>query len=140
MSKLYIAMYHYTRDLAHSRYPAIKGLDYSLFREQIEWMKHHFQIVTMEQVIDVIKGKSELPERALLLTFDDGYIDNYTFAFPVLEEFGVQGSFFIPGKTFTTHQLLDVNKIHYILASADIRRLLEDVKKEMDSMRGAVWI
>lgn len=63
-------------------------------------------------------------------------MDNYTYALPLLEEFGVQGSFFIPGKTFSTHQLLDVNKIHYILASADIYNLVEDVKKEMDRYRG----
>ena len=36
MSDLYISMYHYTRDLKHSRYPEIKGLDARLFREQIE--------------------------------------------------------------------------------------------------------
>lgn len=119
MSKLYISMYHYTRDIVHSRYPQIKGLDTNLFRQQIEYMKNNFNIVTMEQVIDAVEGKSELSEKALLLTFDDGYIDNYTFAFPILEEFGIQGSFFIPGKTFTTHQLLDVNKIHYILASVN---------------------
>ena len=134
MSKLYISMYHYTRDIVHSRYPQIKGLDTNLFRQQIEYMKNNFNIVTMEQVIDAVEGKSELSEKALLLTFDDGYIDNYTFAFPILEE--LQGSFFIPGKTFTTHQLLDVNKIHYILASADICKLVEDVKKEMDYYRG----
>lgn len=136
MSKLFISMYHYTRDLSHSRYPGIKGLDMSLFRQQIEFMKKNFSIVSMEQVIDAIEGNSKLPERALLLTFDDGYIDNYIFAFPVLEEFGIQGSFFIPGKTFATHQLLDVNKIHYMLASADTNELLEDVKKEMDYYRG----
>ena len=72
----------------------------------------------------------------MLLTFDDGYADNYTVAMPVLEEYGVQGSFFIPGKTFTTHQLLDVNKIHYVLASANIYNLVEDLKKEMDYYRG----
>jgi peptidoglycan/xylan/chitin deacetylase (PgdA/CDA1 family) len=136
MSKLYISMYHYTRDLKHSRYPEIKGLDVSLFRQQIEFMKNNFNIVTMEQVIDAVDGRSELPDKALLLTFDDGYIDNYTFAFPILEEFGVQGSFFIPGKTFATHQLLDVNKIHYILASANIYELVEDVKNQMDYYRG----
>lgn len=136
MSKLYISMYHYTRDLIHSRYPQIKGLDSSLFRQQIEYMRNNFNVVTMEQVIDAVEGKSKLPENALLLTFDDGYIDNYTFALPVLEEYGVQGSFFIPGKTFATHQLLDVNKIHYILASADIYKLVEDVKREMDYYRG----
>lgn len=136
MSKLYISMYHYTRDLKNSRYPEIKGLDISLFREQILFMKQHFHIVTMEEVIEAADGHYELPERALLLTFDDGYIDNYTFAFPILEEFGVQGSFFIPGKTFATHQLLDVNKIHYILASADIQKLVVDVKDKMDFYRG----
>lgn len=136
MSKLYISMYHYTRDLKHSRYPQIKGLDVNLFREQIQFMKKEFHIVTMEQVIDAAKGKSDLPEKALLLTFDDGYIDNYTFAMPILEEAGVQGSFFIPGKTFSTHQLLDVNKIHYILASADINQLLPDVYERMNYYRG----
>lgn len=136
MRKLYIAMYHYTRDLKHSRYPEIKGMDISLFRQQIEYMKHNFNIVTMEQVLDAVGGRVKLPEQALLLTFDDGYIDNYTFAFPILCEFGVQGSFFIPGKTFVTHQLLDVNKIHYILASANIFELVEDVKKEMNYYRG----
>lgn len=136
MSKLYISMYHYTRDLVHSRYPEIKGLDKPLFRQQIEFMKNNFNIVTMEHVIDAVEGKSELPEKALLLTFDDGYIDNYTVALPVLEEFGVQGSFFIPGKTLAAQRLLDVNKIHYILARADINELLGDVKKEMDYYRG----
>lgn len=136
MNELYISMYHYTRDLKHSRYPEIKGLDLPLFRQQIEFMKNNFNIVTMEQVMDAVEGKTDLPEKAMLLTFDDGYIDNYTVAFPILDEFGVQGSFFIPGKTFTTHQLLDVNKIHYMLASANIYDLVEDVKKEMDYYRG----
>lgn len=132
-------MYHYTRDLVHSRYPKIKGLDKSLFRHQIEFMKNNFNIVTMEQVINAVEGGVKLPEKALLLTFDDGYIDNYTFALPVLEEYRVQGSFFIPGKTFATHQLLDVNKIHYILASADIDELVEEVKNEMDYYRGSEY-
>lgn len=136
MSELYISMYHYTRDLKHSRYPEIKGLDVNLFREQIAFMKSNFNIVTMEQVLEAISTKDKLPEKALLLTFDDGYADNYNVAMPILEEYGVQGSFFIPGKTFTTHQLLDVNKIHYVLASANIYNLVEDLKKEMDYYRG----
>lgn len=130
-------MYHYTRDLTHSRYPNIKGLDVSLFRKQLEFFKIYFSVIRMEDVIHAIKGDCKLPENALLLTFDDGYIDNYTYALPLLEEYGFQGSFFIPGKIFTTHQLLDVNKIHYILASADITKLVPDVKKRMDYYRGA---
>lgn len=134
--KLFISMYHYTRDLAHSRYPNIKGLDIDLFRRQIEFLKANFNIVRMEQVIDSVERHTALPENAVLLTFDDGYADNYTYALPILEEYGVQGSFFIPGKTFSTHQLLDVNKVHYILASANINALVADVKDKMDHYRG----
>lgn len=134
--KLYIAMYHYTRDLKHSRYPEIRGIDVKLFKQQLEFFNENFKVVRMEEVIEAIKKEHPLPEKAILLTFDDGYIDNYTFGLPLLEEFGFQGSFFIPGKTFTTHQLLDVNKIHYILASADINKLVLDVKEKLDYYRG----
>ena len=148
---MYIVMYHYTRDLPHSRYPHIKGLDLPLFRQQLEFFKQNFNVVTMEQVIAAITPPQELnnkvpsneglPENAVLLTFDDGYVDNFTYALPLLEEFGFQGSFFIPGKTFTEHKLLDVNKIHYILASAEnetngINKLVSDIFERMDFYRG----
>ena len=71
-----------------------------------------------------------------MLTFDDGYADHFTYAYPVLEQNGLQGSFFIPGKTFSEHQLLDVNKIHYILATANTQSLFQDVLAKLDEHRG----
>lgn len=135
--KLYISMYHYTRDLQHSRYSDIKGLDISLLRQQFDYFKSNFNVIRMEQVIDFMKMGGAPQENSLLLTFDDGYADNYTYALPLLEEYGFQGSFFIPGKTFTTHQLLDVNKIHYILASATINALVSDVFERLNFYRGS---
>lgn len=73
--KLFISMYHYTRDLKHSRYPEIKGLDVLLFHEQLQFFKDNCNVVTMEQVIETVKGRDSLPERAVLLTFDDGYFE-----------------------------------------------------------------
>lgn len=134
--KINIVMYHYTRDLIHNRYPKIKGLDVSLFKKQLEFFKSKCNPITMEQLIESLNGGFEIPHNAVLFTFDDGYIDNYTYALPLLKDFGMQGSFFIPGKTFQTHQLLDVNKIHYILACADIDSLLKDVINRMDYYRG----
>lgn len=132
---LYVAMYHYVRDLKNSRYPEIKGLEYELFKEQVRFLKKEFQIVTMEEVIAAVDGKLELPERAALLTFDDGYIDHFTNAFPVLMEEKVQGSFFIPGKTFVEHKLLDVNKVHFILAAAPVDELVQDLNALMNKYR-----
>lgn len=134
--RLYISMYHYVRDLSHSRYPGIKGLDCRLFREQLQFFRENFHVVSMEQVIGAVEGKQALPDRALLLTFDDGYMDHFTSAFPLLEEFGFQGSFFVSGKTVAKHQLLDVNKVHYILASAETKELLKDLHERIEHYRG----
>ena len=140
MSRLYISMYHYVRDLSHSRYPGIKGLDYPLFKKQIEFFEQNFSVVTMEQILEYTsnrgRGGTKLPENALLLTFDDGYIDHYTFALPVLKAHHMQGSFFIPGKTFAEDVLLDVNKVHFVLASAREDELLKKLCEQMDYYRG----
>lgn len=56
MNRLYIVMYHYTRDLVHSRYPEIKGLDVNLFRQQIQFFKEKFHIVTMESILEKLSG------------------------------------------------------------------------------------
>lgn len=50
-TKLTIIMYHYVRDLFRSRYPQIKGLDISLFKGQLEYLKKNYNFVTIEQVI-----------------------------------------------------------------------------------------
>ncbi len=131
-------MYHYTRDLVHSRYPEIKGLAYDLFEQQLQFFAKNFSVVTMEDVINALqKGdQHKFPENALLLTFDDGYIDNFTVAMPLLKKYGMQGSFFIPGKTFTENVLLDVNKVHFVLASADNpKELVNDVYTLLDEAR-----
>lgn len=146
MSKIYIVMYHYVRDLGNSRYPSIKGLDYELFKNQIDYFSNNFHVITMEQVIDFYRGgykgkdkKKYFPEHSLLLTFDDGYIDDYTFVLPILKKYHMQGSFFVPGKVFTEHCLLDVNKIHFLLAKVPIDILFNELLKQMDEYRGGQW-
>ena len=83
-----IIQYHYVRDLQNSRYSQIKGLDTELFKGQLAFLKYHYRFVTMEQVIEALAGGAELPEKAVLLTFDDAYNDHYTNVFPLLDELG----------------------------------------------------
>ncbi|MBC3805726.1 polysaccharide deacetylase family protein, partial [Acetobacterium fimetarium] len=122
-------MYHYIKDFKNNRFPNIKGLDLELFTQQIEFLQENFNIITMEEVIEAAYNKESflLPEDAALLTFDDGYIDHYTNVFPILKNRGIQGSFFVSAKPLVEQKVMDVNKIHYLLATADIQTLLDDI-------------
>jgi peptidoglycan/xylan/chitin deacetylase (PgdA/CDA1 family) len=134
--KVTVVMYHYVRYLTRSRYPDIKGLEADLFREQVTFLKSHYNFITVEQLIEAYAGNYELPRKAALLTFDDGYVDHYTVAFPILSEMGIQGAFYPPVKTIVDHQVLDVNKIHFILASSpDKKALVKKVQTQLDLLR-----
>ena len=123
-------MYHYVRDLKNSRYPDIKGLDINLFKEQIGYIRKHYHIITMEEVIHSIDNEVKIPDKSVLLTFDDAYSDQYTNVFPILDKYKLQGSFYTPAKAILEHTVLDVNKIHFILASVeDKSNIVNDLKE-----------
>lgn len=65
------------------------------FYEQINFLKRDCRILTAEEFREIIIKRKRFPPRSVLLTFDDGYADNYYNAMPVLEALDVQAIFFI---------------------------------------------
>jgi peptidoglycan/xylan/chitin deacetylase (PgdA/CDA1 family) len=66
------------------------------FEEQVRFLKLHLKIISLEEAIDIAEKRTALRHTRVLLTFDDGYRDNYDLAFPILRSHGVQGVFFLP--------------------------------------------
>jgi peptidoglycan/xylan/chitin deacetylase (PgdA/CDA1 family) len=133
-----IVMYHFVRDLQHSRYPKIKGITIKEFKEQLSYIENHYHFVTIKDCIDAIYFNKDIPNNAVLLTFDDAYIDHYLTVFPLLNEKKIQGCFFPSAKSVLRNEVLDVNKIHFILATApkssviidDIKLLLKELRNK----------
>ncbi|MGM0405323.1 MAG: polysaccharide deacetylase family protein [Thermoplasmatota archaeon] len=134
-----IVMYHFVRELDHTRYPCIKARKLSEFRSQLKYLDKNFEFVTVEDCIESIYEDTVLPDNAALLTFDDGYIDHYENVFPILEKNDIQGCFFPPAKAVMEDVVLDVNKIHFILAAVEdeyeVDGLVEDVFDLLDRFR-----
>jgi peptidoglycan/xylan/chitin deacetylase (PgdA/CDA1 family) len=132
---LTIVMYHYVRDLAGSRYPGIKGQTIVEFEGQLDYVQKHYTVTTTRAVVEASRGGRPLPLNACLLTFDDGFIDHYTIVFPRLLARGLSGSFYPPA-VVTGGRVLDVHKIHFILAATeDHGALAERVVQLVDTRR-----
>ena len=99
-----IVMYHYVRDLEHSRFPAIKGLSVERFCRQLDHIQARYTPIAADDLIEAVSpAKKELPTNPILLTFDDGYSDHFTNVFPMLDARGIQGCFFLrPGRSRST--------------------------------------
>lgn len=70
-------------------------LSEELFCEVLDFFGEHYSIVTPETVLAFQEGREGLPERPLLLTFDDGWADNAEIAAPRLTERGLRGLVFV---------------------------------------------
>ncbi|TVP47181.1 MAG: polysaccharide deacetylase [Mongoliibacter sp.] len=135
-SKVTIVMYHYVRDLKRSRFPGIKGLDVGLFEEQVKYMQRHYTLIRMEDLIESVVSGKTLPERAALLSFDDAYMDHFTNVFPLLYNMGIQGSFYVPAGMVMENKVLNVNKIHFVLAiESDVQKLIRRIFEEVRKIR-----
>lgn len=136
MSYLTVVMYHYIRDAARTRYPDIKSTTIDTFKSQLGYIKTQYRVITMEELFESAAKKKKLPQNAMLLTFDDGLIDHFENVFPILQNEGMQGSFFPPARAIEEHAVLNVHKIHFILAaSADKTRLIKDIFALLDAYR-----
>jgi len=114
-----IVMYHYVRPISESRYPKIKGLELKSFQNQLDFFLKEKNLVGTDDVINAVTRSIELPKDSIWLTFEDGYKDHFDYVAPILEQKGIDAAFFPVSDTYENGSLLDVNKIHYILASVD---------------------
>lgn len=130
---MYVIMYHYVRNIMHSRYPMIKGLETIQLRSQLDFLQQNgFHFVSIQEIFE----RSNIDEKSILLSFDDGYIDHYTNVFPILKARNIQGFFSMPGKIIREKKVLDVNKIHFILASAATEKIKKLIFERLDYYRG----
>ncbi|MDE3106190.1 MAG: polysaccharide deacetylase family protein [Acidobacteriota bacterium] len=65
------------------------------FDAQLRYLKQHFSVVTPDELQQLVDGTLPVSDLHIAITFDDGYLDNYTTAFPVLQSNGCKAIFFL---------------------------------------------
>lgn len=95
------------------------------FKKQIEVLAEKYPIISLQEAISQCKnGKTNVKMR-VVLTFDDGYIDNYEIAYPYLKKLGIPASFFIATDCVGQKGVVWYNNFFNILDSnKDIKKLI----------------
>lgn len=88
---LRVLTYHRIRPDAND----LRSISPQLFRRHLEILKANWNVISLDEVLAAARGEKPLPERSVLITFDDGYADLYRYAFPLLQEFGFKAVIFM---------------------------------------------
>jgi len=93
-----VLMYHHIMDVPAEEIPNSSTISYRSFRNHIERLAEAgFHTISFADLIAYVDEGRRLPPRAVLITFDDGYRSNLTYAAPVLAEHGMQATISVIG-------------------------------------------
>jgi peptidoglycan/xylan/chitin deacetylase (PgdA/CDA1 family) len=103
-------------------------------RVQLRYLSANFEILGRDELVGAADRGFALKRAAVVITFDDGYLDNYALAFPILCDLGVPAFFFIPTEYVDHPRLPWWDRIAYIVKNthADRLRLEEPHRFEVE--------
>lgn len=84
------------------------------FTCQMEHLAADYVVLPLSEVL-VLKQKGSLPKRTAVVTFDDGFENNYSTAFPILQRYGIPATFFLTTGFISTHRVFWVDKLECLL-------------------------
>jgi len=106
-SSLTVLNYHRIDDVTRNDFDSFKpnvSASPLEFDRQMKYLKRWFNVITIDDLVEWLEGQQNLPPFAALITFDDGYLDNYMFAFPILQKYGVGATIYLTTGHIATDQ------------------------------------
>lgn len=116
--QLWILMYHRILPKTDPRYALEEPgmiVEPETFKLQLQQLKRLFTIVDLNEWLEAKTSNSELPSRACAITFDDGWLDNYEYAFPILKQENIRATLFAVSDMIGTNRQFWPNQLSHLL-------------------------
>ena len=126
-----VLSYHRVNDSGH---PFFGGTPTRLFRRQMDLLRSRFDVQPLR-----VLASGDVPRNAVAITFDDGYRDNYTHAFPILRELGIPATIFLVTEAVDGNGMIWHDRIFdaYHRTAAPIADRRRDLAESLASVRAA---
>jgi len=93
------------------------------FEQQMGYFCKKYEILSLAELTKHIVQKRRLPRKAIIITFDDGYMDNYLNAYPILVKYHIPATIFLTTGHISSDNLFWWDKLCYIIQKTNKRKL-----------------
>lgn len=120
-SRVAILAYHRVGDA--TKYPwCFSPISTQDFQNQLRYLCQKYDIVPLDKLTQCVQDKKPFPQKAVVITFDDGYKDNYLNAYPLLKRYNVPATIFLTTGHIDTGNLFWWDKVGYVIQNTALER------------------
>jgi len=120
-SQVVILMYHRVSPSKDNW--SLEPLSPQTFERQIEYFCRKYEILDLGELVQFIQQGKSLPQKAMVITFDDGYKDNYLYAYPILKKYHIPAIIFLTTGHIGTGKLFWWDKVSYVIQQTNVGQL-----------------
>ena len=126
-----VLMYHHISETAMGDAIVSPGS----FEKQIKALADAgYETVSLDELYAFVRNGSSLPEKPVVITFDDGYMSNYDYAYPILKKYGMCGTIFAVGSSFAKDTYKDTGeKMYPHFGYEEAREMIESGVMDIES-------
>ena len=137
-SELRVLAYHRVIAPAHAYDPENVSADLENFDWQMRYMRTNYDVISFAQLQSAIAKGETLPKRCAMITFDDGFADNYFNAFPILKELNMPALFNVVTSTVGSRQMFWFDRAACLVRSSEpgTRLTFGDLDVKVDGNNG----
>lgn len=128
-----ILMYHSINEVSNERIYAANIVSPVNFAQQMRYLASCAQVISLDKYVDYVRDGTQLPADSVILTFDDGYKDSFTNAYPVLRKYGLPATFFLPTAYIGTGEAKWDDRLSYFIR----RSAIKEFSVESDIWQGS---
>lgn len=122
-SQVAVLLYHTIHSIGDMWFTDNNAVNPQQFETQIAYLCRNFEILSLDVIAQYIHQRRTLPKKAVAITFDDGYSDNYHNAFPILKKYSAPATIFLLVGHIEKDNLFWWDKISYAIHYAQVTQL-----------------
>lgn len=121
------------------------------FKKQMQYLHDEgYHTITLDELYEYVTKGTQLPDKPVLITFDDGYIDNYQYAMPILKEYNMKATLFMITGSIGENRFVNLEQLKEMQANGidiqshtvnhkDLRNMpLQQVRDELISSKAVL--
>lgn len=125
------AMILYGHRVADDEEGCLPGLRPSWLTEHLDYLSRHYHFLPLSQLLDCYERHQSIPSNSVVITFDDGFRDNFTNAYPILQQYHVPATVFLATGCVSSGNLPWPQTVGYLFQETKVDSLCHRTTREI---------